>query len=501
MANYQQEQAALLEQYCAALAQNLQAIPPAGLDAQFVSLAHRLYQQAVSAEPSSTFAWRLEQRLAAAHTLPVAQRPNPAARPMPAAARRFPIQSWLMPRLATAIMLALLVVGAALLAGILSGRNPAVGNGGNSAFASPTPQLPSVDQLRGNAAAALKTSQIQSFVMTDTARVAQDPSHLGNLIGKPITAPGGGNVTGSRTTLFQSPNLWRIEGKGTLAAATQSPSEKQYAVEVSDGTTLSNYESASNVVTIASLDTLNNVKGSPSPLEGVLGNNYSLSWLTDNCYHPSVSGVDTVAGRAVYVIDLGGYYCFADTTSFAQAIWVDQQTYFVLRIVTYDQRSTSYGITEATGVQYNVPIDAATFTFTPPPGAKVYDYRNGKMNTQVLQQKLGQQMLEVAAKALGLSSVDALRSELAKGNTIAGLAKMRGISEKDLIATVVKAIKPQLDSLVEAGQLTQQDEDSFIQQVQATDLGKPLNQDSFGGATTHVPVTTPQPAPTNSGTP
>jgi hypothetical protein len=148
-----------------------------------------------------------------------------------------------------------------------------------------------------------------------------------------------------------------------------------------------------------------------------------------------------------------------------------------------------------------MPIDKAQFTFTPPAGAAIKDLRAGEVNKQVLLQKLTQQLLDVAAKALGMTT-DQLKAELAKGTTIATLAKTRGINEADLKAAVINAIKPALDQLVQSGQLAQQDEDSFIQTIQNTDLSKPTSLDSFGVSNaTHVPILTPLPMRTNSATP
>ncbi|PZS06024.1 MAG: hypothetical protein DLM69_00495 [Candidatus Chloroheliales bacterium] len=437
MTNYQQQQARLLEEYCDALAHNLQALPPAELDAKMVSLAQRLYQQAEAAEPPSTFAWRLEQRLAASSAPANLASADQAAAVSPTPPRRFPLQSWLMPRLATTAMLALLVIGAALLAGILSGRNPQYAGSGNGASASPTAQLPSIEQIAGYAKKTMESDQIRSFALTET----------------------------ERTILFQSPNRWRIESKGAGSASTQAPPDKQQTIEVSDGVTLSSYDSTSNVAYVGLVAALNNVKGSQHPLEGVLGDNDSLRWLSDGCYHPSVSGVDTVAGRPVYVINLGRYTCLALTTSFARVVWVDQQTYFVLRIITTD------GITEATDVQYNQPIDNSVFTYTPPPGATFKSSGTDLTPEEVLLQKLMPQIFQAVAARLGISDEE-LKNELVKGSTIADIAKGKGVSEQDLKDAIIKTITPDLERQVKSGNLSQDEENKVIKAIQTTDLSR-----------------------------
>jgi len=415
----------------------------------------------------------LEQRLAASSAPANLARADESTAINPTAPRRFALQSWLMPRLATAAMLALLLVGAALLAGILSGRNPGVGTSGNNGLATATLQLPSVDNIRANASKAMEGNLISSLILTETATASSTAN------------PGDGKVGGQRIIWFQSPNLWRIETSGSMLPSIDATDK---TVEVSGGKFLQDYDANQNTVSMYPVDALNNPKGSQYPLEGVLGSNNSLGWLTSNCYHPGIVGSDIIAGRPTYRIELGHFTCEGlIPTGNTYTIWVDKENYLILKSVTYVAVSGGiYITTEATGVQYNVPIDPATFTYTPPPNTKVYDYRNGELNKQALQQKLNQQMLDTAAKQLGMTA-DELKGELAKGATLAKLAKSKGISEADLKAAVISAVKPGLDNLVATGQLTQDEEDKLIGSIENTDLSKPISVDGLANAT-HVPA-------------
>lgn len=457
------EQAMLLERFCDDLALDPQIPAPAELDAALVATAQRLYGMAEVAEPSAAFASRLEQRLAAQPAQADASGANRTAPLIGAGGSRLPLMRNWLPRLATAAMLLLLTAGATLLAGILSGRNPGLG-------ANPTPtvaNLPSIDQIRNNAQAALDGGAITSFALTETFTVSPSGSLI-TLGGKmPNFGPNDGNTTGTRFIWFQSPNLWRIESKGSDSRDQQTKPLPQNTLEVSDGTTLWNYDDNGNV-TSAAVNSLNNPKGSQRPIEGVLGDDYALPWLTNSCYRPSVYGSDTVAGRAAYIINLGGYFCFADTTTFPFAVWIDQQTYFVLK-VEY-REITGFSLRQATDIQYNIPLDKKLFSFEPPSGVNVKNPipLDQKANTQ---QKLDIEMFQAAASALGLSS-DELTTELAKGATVLSIAQSKGISEQQIKDAIIATIRPSLDELVKAGVMTASDEENYIAKIQSSDLSQ-----------------------------
>ncbi|MGH7861534.1 MAG: LolA family protein, partial [Candidatus Dormibacteraceae bacterium] len=97
------------------------------------------------------------------------------------------------------------------------------------------------------------------------------------------------------------------------------------------------------------------------------------------CGTPSVTGTATVAGRSTDVIDLVPSKCPDVSTpelNGPSTIWVDQETFFVLKEVQYSGTDGKLlSTTEVTSIQYNVPVAPARFSFTPPPGARIEDDR------------------------------------------------------------------------------------------------------------------------------
>ncbi len=93
---------------------------------------------------------------------------------------------------------------------------------------------------------------------------------------------------------------------------------------------------------------------------------------------PKVVGRAMALGRPAYVIDFGARPCDWASASAHEImgrrlIWVDQQTFFVLKSERYSVYRTAQLADRATvtGLQYNVAIPASRFVFTPPPGARL----------------------------------------------------------------------------------------------------------------------------------
>jgi outer membrane lipoprotein-sorting protein len=98
-----------------------------------------------------------------------------------------------------------------------------------------------------------------------------------------------------------------------------------------------------------------------------------------SCYDPELEGSATVAGRAVWVIDLGQASGCLPATVGGEPIggvrvWVDKETYFVLKTELYEvPEQTVLFSAEVLEIEFNVPLDADLFTFTPPPGATIQE--------------------------------------------------------------------------------------------------------------------------------
>jgi hypothetical protein len=95
-----------------------------------------------------------------------------------------------------------------------------------------------------------------------------------------------------------------------------------------------------------------------------------------SCFpHPAFAGTTLVAGRPTAIVDLGPTACPSNAAGDYNGdvtIWVDTQTFFVLKQVVHATTGTRVALTqEVTSIRYNVPLPATLFTFTPPPGAGV----------------------------------------------------------------------------------------------------------------------------------
>ncbi len=103
---------------------------------------------------------------------------------------------------------------------------------------------------------------------------------------------------------------------------------------------------------------------------------------------------------------------------------------------------------------------------------------NGK-KSDVMRQAT-EQMYQAAAAKLGMT-LDQLKQALGSGQTLAQIAASKGITEQALKDAVINAVKPTLDQAVKDGKIGQAEEDSFIQAIRNTDLGKALGGGNSGG--------------------
>lgn len=70
----------------------------------------------------------------------------------------------------------------------------------------------------------------------------------------------------------------------------------------------------------------------------------------------------------------------------------------------------------------------------------------------------------VIAQALGISPKE-LESDMAQGQTVAQIAAAKGITEDQFRTNLINALQSKLDAMVKSGQLTQADEDAFLQKL------------------------------------
>ncbi len=204
---------------------------------------------------------------------------------------------------------------------------------------------------------------------------------------------------------YQAPNRWRIEAGGTVidAQGKELPSRAWHWISVGDGHDVWRYDARSNEVAVHQLEVSPSGKtdsfGAESPLgQGTVDPQKALQTSNPNV-RPKLQGQETVAGREAYVL------AFPPETRSASApemngprtVWVDKESYFVLKVVQYSGTDGKLlSTTEVTSVQYNVAIDQTLFTFTPPQGAKVDDQRPKPAPTK---SQFQQQMESMAKRA------------------------------------------------------------------------------------------------------
>ncbi|MGE5620056.1 MAG: LolA family protein [Sphingomonadaceae bacterium] len=204
---------------------------------------------------------------------------------------------------------------------------------------------------------------------------------------------------------YEAPNRWRIEAGGSVidTQGNELPNRTWRWLSVSDGRDVWRYNITSNEVTVHQLAPPPSGKidsfGAESTLgQGTIDPGKALQTSNPNV-RPKLQGEERVAGRDAYVL------AFPPETRSASApelngprtVWVDKETFFVLKAVQYsgvDGKLLS--TTEVTSVQYNPAIDPALFGFTPPAGAKLDDQRPKPAPTKA---QFQQQMEALARQA------------------------------------------------------------------------------------------------------
>lgn len=174
---------------------------------------------------------------------------------------------------------------------------------------------------------------------------------------------------------YQEPGLWRVESEWTGTGLT----DEDTRIAVSDGT--SEWIQQGNSVSIN--------RTTPQPETDDLipwgrdsaGLTAVLNQVGDVYTSPKLKEEETIAGRLAYVIDLGLPNRFSNSApevnNGRRIIWVDKETFFLIKAVQYSPTDGSViWAMEVTDIQFNIAIDPGIFSFTPPPGAQVHDYRS-----------------------------------------------------------------------------------------------------------------------------
>jgi outer membrane lipoprotein-sorting protein len=177
---------------------------------------------------------------------------------------------------------------------------------------------------------------------------------------------------------YEAPGRWRREVTSTVLGPDGAIKSRGGLVSVSDGTSVWIHRLRDNTVIVRPADAAD--EGELGPFPEVTGGLSGLLSQAETCYTPRVASSDTVAGRAVHVIELGRSRCApapdaaAGSEQAAWTVWVDKQTFLILKSVQ-EVDGAVVATTTVTSIAYDPPVDAGRFRFTPPPDARIRDAR------------------------------------------------------------------------------------------------------------------------------
>lgn len=314
----------------------------------------RALESIYTSSPDAAFVNRLEQQLL---TCSKPARPNRIGQTSGVS------KTWggLLPWAAGFAALVLLLAGALILATWLS-----------------QPQPVSAQEIIQKAQASLESPSaggIQSYVLSEIQHMVPFNPRVAAFGG----AEGQQAIQSQSQRWYTAPNRWRDEYRVTTLTADGKLTNTTSYTTVSDGAALWQYSPNDGVLTVNPLDTGASGAGSMASYGVDVQNLDDLFQRASTCYSAKVTGDALVAGRATYVIDMGPSLCpSADAPEMngKLMIWVDKETFFVLKQEQYSTQGNMLIMTsEVLQVQYNVSIDTARFTFMPPAGAQVYDLR------------------------------------------------------------------------------------------------------------------------------
>ncbi len=215
---------------------------------------------------------------------------------------------------------------------------------------------------------------VKSFVLTEVQRAAVNSRLVAERGLK-----GDEQIVSETQRWYEAPNRWRSEFTQKIVAPDGKEVSRYTSVQVSDGTDVWDYTSDPNIVNVNPFDPGMNVQNQISPFGQQVTDLGTLFEQASTCFDPKVTGRAMVAGRATYVVDLGPTKCPSASVGAMngrEIIWVDQETFFVLKREIHATDSDKVLMTdEVTNVQYNVAIDPARLAFTPPANVPVSDNR------------------------------------------------------------------------------------------------------------------------------
>lgn len=217
----------------------------------------------------------------------------------------------------------------------------------------------------------LHANGISSFEMiSETISSATVPN---GIVAPPVSS---GAIQSQLHTWYQETDHWRYE----MRFVDEQHQYEAPQITIADGTSIWSYDPKRNFLQIHDGVIGNLGKGNEPGIYGLRGGLDAILKSADQCYDPAVIGEDTmIAGRKTYTLYLGSSKCprvAAAAFDGPQTIWIDQQTYFILKreIKDIDNEVIIYSMT-VTDIHYNHVIDPGIFTLQVPDGTTIFDDR------------------------------------------------------------------------------------------------------------------------------
>jgi DNA-binding CsgD family transcriptional regulator/outer membrane lipoprotein-sorting protein len=215
------------------------------------------------------------------------------------------------------------------------------------------------------------TLKITTYELTETTYTAPELLSVPNSVVH-SAAPAAASTDGLRQTLhayFQAPDKARIETTSNLGDPK---------VELDLGGSILNWEPATGAV-MKLHDPFGHTNLAVDNHGGWPANGTTLAGLMKpltNGATVTMAGSDVVAGRPVYVVDVGAAPCPTGVpwVDGPRRYWLDKQTLFILKSEQYmsDDHEKLAASSEVTSISYNAKLDASLFE--PPPGAAVTSF-------------------------------------------------------------------------------------------------------------------------------
>lgn len=177
-------------------------------------------------------------------------------------------------------------------------------------------------------------------------------------------------------TWYQEMDRWRYE----MRFVDDNQQYENPQITIADGKSIWSYDPKQNLLQIHDGVIGSLGKRDGPEIYGWLGGLDAILENVDQCYDPTLIGENAIiAGRKTYTIYLGPSKCSSVAAAAfdgPQTIWIDQETYFILRreIKDLNDKAIIYAMT-VTDICYNIAIDPGTFILTVPDGTIIYDDR------------------------------------------------------------------------------------------------------------------------------